>query len=478
MSRRVVLDRRDTADLRPVQRDAVLAVSAGRDAVLAMPAGGGRSAAYQMAAAAAATDRPVVIVSPFIGLLDGDLSSAERRRRLARIAEGRVRCIVLAPEHLATADVADAVRATAPALVVVDEAHRLSARDHRFRPDLLAVPWALDRIGRPPILALTATAAPSVLDEIADGLELVDPVVVAEAFERPNIHLSVEAVDDPEAAAVEAVGSSQGRGIVHVATRAATVRVAAGLQAVGCEVLLHHAGMSQRDRAATLDRFGARGPVVLVTTSGLGMDIEVPDVRFVVHVEPPETIEAYYREIGRAGRDGGSARALLLWNPARISRRPAADGAVAGRVSADVVATVLAALPALPADEGIALAELGERFLFRSGDLVQALAVLRRDGLALLDGDRWRAAGEVGRDALEQLLERIDQDRRAHQTPIDALRDVLDDPDCRWQVLLAHFGAASGDDDSVEHCGHCDRCDGQGVVGRGLRQEGRIASHT
>jgi ATP-dependent DNA helicase RecQ len=473
MSRRVVLDRRDTAELRPVQRDAVRAVSAGRDTVLVMPAGGDRSAVHHVAVAA--TDRPAVIVSPFIGLLDGDLSSADRRRRLAHIAEGQVRCIVLAPGHLASADVVDAVRAAAPALVVVDEAHRLSGRDHVFRPDLLAVPWALDRIGRPPILALTETAAPSVLDEIADGLELVDPMVIVESFRRPNIHLSVTAVDDPEAAAVEAVGSSAGRGIVHVATRAATVRVAAGLQAAGHDVLLHHAGMSQRDRAATLDRFGAREAVVLVTTSGLSIDIEVPDVRFVVHVEPPETIEAYYREIGRAGRDGESARALLLWNPSRIGRRPVADGAVAGLVSAEVVAAVLAALPA---DEGIAPAELGERFLFRSDDLVQALAVLRRGGLARLDGDRWRVAAEVGRDVFEQVLQRIGQDRTAQQTPIDALRDVLDDPDCRWQVLLAHFGAVSGDDDRVDHCGHCDRCDGHGVVGRGLRQEGRIASHT
>ncbi|MEY4230851.1 MAG: hypothetical protein RLZZ362_1700, partial [Actinomycetota bacterium] len=299
-------------------------------------------------------------------------------------------------------------------------------------------------------------------------------------FQRPNIHLSVTAVDDPEAAAVEAVRSSEGRGIVHVATRAATVRVAAGLQAVGHDVLLHHAGMSQRDRAATLDRFGAREPVVLVTTSGLGIDIEVPDVRFVVHVEPPETIEAYYREIGRAGGDGESARALLLWNPSRIGRRPipATDGA--GRVSADVVATVLATLPA---DEWITRVELGEQLLLRSGDLVQALAVLRHSGLARLDGDRWRAAGEVRRDALEQLLERTDQVRRTQRTTLDALRDLLDDPACRWQVLLRHFGAAGVDDSGepcgqCEHCGHCDRCDGQGILGRGLRQEGRIASHT
>jgi ATP-dependent DNA helicase RecQ len=424
--------------------------------------------------AAATTDRPVVIVSSVVGLLDGDLSPAERRRRLARIAEGRVRFIELAPEHLAVPEVVDAMRAAAPALVVVDEAHRLSAWGHRFHPDLLAVPWVLDRIGRPPVLALAATAARSVLDEITEGLELVDPQVIVEAFERPNIHLSVEAVDEPEAAAVEAVRSSEGRGIVHVATRAATVRVAAGLQVVGHDVLLHHAGMSQRDRAATLDRFGARGPVVLVTTSGLAADIEVPDIRFVVHVELPETVEAAYREIGRAGRDGAPARALVLWNPARTGCRPAAAAAGAGRVSAAAVATVLAALPT---DEGVTLAELGGSLLIRSGDLVQALGVLRRCGLARLDGDRWRAADAVRHDALEQLLERIDLGRRAQRATIDALRDVLNDPDCRWQVLLAHFGAVSGDDDRVEHCEHCDRCDEHGILGRGLREEGRIASH-
>ncbi len=468
-----VLRRLGIEELRPAQREAVEALRDGRDTVLVMPTGGGKSAVYQVAGCT--SGRPTVVVSPLIALqqdqarairsagigpvavVNSDISATERRRRLSRIAAGRVRFVLMAPEQLRADDTMEALRACRPGAVVVDEAHCLTTWGHQFRPDFLSISWHVAELAddgaRPPVLALTATASPFVLDEIVGALDLVEPAVVVDGFARPNLHVAVRPSDDPEADAAATVADLEGRGLVYVATRAATARMVERLEASGRHALAYHAGLPAAARRTALARFGAAAPVVVVATSAFGMGIDVADVRFVVHVEPPEHVEAYYQEIGRAGRDGLPARAVLFWNPQRTSRRAFAGGV--DRVGADVVATVLAALPRGD-DPPAPLEDLVDRLDAGEGDVVQSLSLLRRAALATRDAGGWAAADEqsdASRRRLAELLDEVEREQIVQRTSTDMLREVLDGEACRWQTVLAYFGAPS------EPCGHCDRCD-------------------
>jgi ATP-dependent DNA helicase RecQ len=327
--------------LRPGQREAVRALLDGRDVLAVMPTGSGKSAIYQLAALE--LPGPTVVVSPLVALqrdqveaiarrrladaaqANATVPESERRQAVEGFSQGDLEFLFLAPEQLANPDTLEHVVAAEPSLLVVDEAHCISAWGHDFRPEYGRLGSVLEAIGRPRALALTATAAPPVRREITERLGLRDPAVVVRGFDRPNISLAVERFSDADAkdaAVVERVVASDGRpGIVYAATRARTEALAERLAGAGVAAVAYHAGLRAADRRAAQEAFMGDDGTVIVATTAFGMGIDKPDVRFVFHADAPESLDAYHQELGRAGRDGGPAEAVLFFRPEDLGLR-------------------------------------------------------------------------------------------------------------------------------------------------------------
>jgi ATP-dependent DNA helicase RecQ len=327
---------------RPGQREAVDAALAGRDCLVVMPTGGGKTLCYQLPGLA--SERLTVVVSPLIALIQdqyqrlragghpavmlaGGLGDDWNRRALAAVRSGEARIVFAAPERFVSRGFLDAVCSREQALFVVDEAHCISEWGHDFRPDYLRLGDAIARLGRPPVMACTATATPKVAREIAARLGLRDPLHVRASFDRPNISFDAMPLEGKGAVArkyevLEAgLARKDGRpAIVYCGTRRDTEDVAAHLAAGGLAARAYHAGLSGEARAATQHAFMVGELEVVVATNAFGMGVDKADVRAVWHWALPTSVEAYYQEAGRAGRDGLPARAVLLAMRADLGR--------------------------------------------------------------------------------------------------------------------------------------------------------------
>jgi ATP-dependent DNA helicase RecQ len=292
-------------------------------------------------------------------------------------------------------------------------------------------------MGRPRAVALTATAAPPVRREIIERLGLRDPVVVVRGFDRPNIHLAVEWFSDADAkddALVERVaGGDGGSGIVYAATRARTEELAGRLVGAGVDAVAYHARLRAADRRAAQEAFMTGGKTVIVATTAFGMGIDKPDVRFVLHADAPDSLDAYHQELGRAGRDGRPARAVLFYRPEDLGlRRFFAGGA---QVDPDQLERVARAL---------------ERGHDRSGDAgLREATGLSRARLEAARNLLDRASGSA--TAAAALAE---DDRRVEQSRIEMLRGYAEDDACRRELLLTYFG-----EPFEPPCGACDNCE-------------------
>jgi ATP-dependent DNA helicase RecQ len=305
-----------------------------------MSTGYGKSAIYQIAALL--IPGPTVVVSPLIALQRDQVEELEhenaggaaavssfeaagaRREALEELAEGELEFLFLAPEQLAKEDVLAEVAAARPSLFVVDEAHCISEWGHDFRPDYLKLGAVAEAVGRPPILALTATASPPVREEIVERLRMRSPEVIVRGFDRPGIWLGVEHFHAEHAkrdALVHAVAGEPKPGIVYAATRRMTEELAAELAGSGLRALAYHGGMGRRERVEAQEAFMADELDVVVATTAFGMGVDKPNVRFVFHSEPADSVDSYYQEIGRGGRDGEPARALLFYRPEDLGMR-------------------------------------------------------------------------------------------------------------------------------------------------------------
>jgi ATP-dependent DNA helicase RecQ len=457
------------AALRAGQREGIEAALAGRDALVVMSTGSGKSAIYQIAGLL--LPGATVVISPLIALqreqvddlrertagaaqLNSTVPARQREAALAELAEDALEFVFLAPEQLANAEVLDELAVARPSLVVVDEAHCISEWGHDFRPDYLRLGAAVEALGRPPVLALTATAAPPVREEIVERLGLRDPLQVIRGFDRPNIRLRVERHhdEDRKLRALRAfVGSADGPGIVYVATRRAAQDLAAGLCEEGVRAASYHAGMRTRARDAAQERFMDDDVDVVVATTAFGMGVDKPNVRWVAHAEISESLDAYYQEVGRAGRDGEPAEAVLFYRAEDLGLRRFFAG---GGVDLAEIGTVWQAVDG--AGGAIAPARLQEATALSETKLATAVARLEAAGAVdvLPGGAIAPAAGAPPRQAAIEAAAAVEENRRAiDRSRIDMMRSYAETDTCRRAFVLSYFG-----EPFTPPCGNCDTC--------------------
>ncbi|MDD5563079.1 MAG: DNA helicase RecQ [Thermoanaerobaculaceae bacterium] len=314
---------------RPLQREVMERVIGGGDAFVLMPTGGGKSLCYQVPALV----RPgtAVVVSPLISLMkdqvdalrangvaaeryDSSLDQGEARRVLARLHAGELDLLYVSPERLMTDAFLERLRPLEIALFAIDEAHCVSQWGHDFRPEYIALGKLRTLFSGVPLLALTATADATTRGDVQEKLGLLGAPVFAAGFDRPNIRYTVVEKNKPVEQLLGFLGPRRGdAGIVYCLTRKRTEEVAARIGTQGIAAAAYHAGLPSAERTAVQDRFLRDELQVVVATVAFGMGIDKPDVRFVVHYDMPKSIEGYYQESGRAGRDGMPAEALLLF---------------------------------------------------------------------------------------------------------------------------------------------------------------------
>jgi ATP-dependent DNA helicase RecQ len=316
------------------QREAVQAALDGRDSLIVMPTGGGKSLCYQLPALAG--EELVVVVSPLIALmadqhqrlrqagvnaamLASGMEEGHNAQALRSIASGDARLVLAAPERFASRAFRDTLATRKVGLFVVDEAHCVAEWGHDFRPDYLRLHDAVAALGRPTVMAATATATPRVAEEIAARLGLRDWLAVRSGFDRPNLTFDVVSLEGEGAVArkratlLHALAREDARpAIVYCGTRKHTVEVRTLLAEHGLNTVCYHAGMPPQERRASQEAFMSGAAEVVVATNAFGMGVDKADVRTVVHWALPTSLEAYYQEAGRGGRDGRPGRALLL----------------------------------------------------------------------------------------------------------------------------------------------------------------------
>lgn len=317
------------------QRQVIASVLAGRPTLAVMPTGAGKSLCFQLPALL--LPGVTLVVSPLISLMKDQvdalqargisatfvnslLGEAERAARVEAMARGDYRLVYVAPERFRSTRFLELLGRMPLALFAVDEAHCISLWGHDFRPDFARLGEVRQMLRPPRTLALTATATASVRADIVRALRLERPAIYVAGFDRPNLFLEVTPVrtEEDKLKALEVVLAGEGSGIVYTATRKRAERLARRLGGRGREAVCYHGGLDDAERERAHDLFRSDRSCVVVATNAFGMGVDKPDIRFVVHFEMPRSLEAYYQEIGRAGRDGAPAHAALLFNPADV----------------------------------------------------------------------------------------------------------------------------------------------------------------
>jgi ATP-dependent DNA helicase RecQ len=464
-------------ELRPGQLEAVRSAIGGRDTLCVMSTGSGKTAIYQLAGFL--IDGPTVVVSPLIALqqdqmedveeeaavLNSTLTERQREAVIEDVADDEVEFVLLAPEQLANDEVLAELAEAGVSLFVVDEAHCVSQWGHDFRPDYLRIPTAIEALGHPPVLALTATAAPPVRDEIVDVLGMRDPEIIIRGFDRPNIRLEVvrhEDADRKRRALLDRVAETPGPGIVYCATKKGAEEVAKELRTRDVRAEHYHGGLSPRTREQRQDAFMDGGGIdVMVATIAFGMGIDKPDVRWVMHHDVSESVDSYYQELGRAGRDGEPAEAILFYRPQDLGLR---RFFASGRVKHDELNQVAQAL--LVHRDPVRPKELVEELPISDTKLATAVQHLEEAGFVEVRPD---GALSAVRDtdlieAVERAGEAEEQRQEFDRSRVEMMRAYAETDGCRRAFILGYFGEGF-----EPPCGRCDVCEARGdaVAGDG-----------
>ncbi|MCX4564856.1 RecQ family ATP-dependent DNA helicase [Streptomyces albogriseolus] len=469
--RRVARERFGWSDLGAEQAEAMQGLLDGRDVLVVMPTGSGKSAIYQVPTVL--LGGPAVVVSPLIalqrdqvtGLRDSAapdavaVNSAQSQsvtdEGWQAVEDGDAEYLFLSPEQLARKDVLERLRDLRPSLFVVDEAHCVSAWGHDFRPDYLTLGEAAERLGRPPVLALTATAAAPVREDIVEHLHMRDPQLVTTGTDRPAIRLTVHTyTDDPSKreAVSRWTAAAPAPGILYTATRKDAEAYAERLRQDGVDAEAYHAGLKAAERRRIQDGFMDGAPAVVVATSAFGMGIDKPDVRFVAHASVPESLDSYYQEVGRAGRDGEAADAVLFYRPEDLGLQ---QFLTSRSLDAEALRRIMSTLLERDAPQSRSrTAELCGLSRRKAGDL---LNLLEEAGAVVVEGRRRAVRAVSGRSAEEAAAaaeEVFERRRRIDRSRIEMMRGYAETPSCRRQYLLGYFG-----EQLDVPCGHCDVCE-------------------
>jgi ATP-dependent DNA helicase RecQ len=474
--RRVAREAFGYDDLRPGQADAIRAILDGRDTLAVMSTGSGKSAIYQIAGLL--TEGATVVVSPLIALqrdqvddlrartaggaaqLNSTVSQSERDQALAELAEDALEFLFLAPEQLSNPDVLDELAVARPSLLVVDEAHCISEWGHDFRPEYLRLGAAAEALGRPTIVALTATASPPVREEIVERLGLRDPAVIVRGFDRPNIHLAVERFYDEaphRRALLDRIAEAPAPGIVYVPTRRSAEEIAAELEERGLTAAAYHAGLRGKLRDEVQERFMRDELHCVVATTAFGMGVDKANVRWVFHSAPADSVDSYYQELGRAGRDGDRAESVLFYRPEDLGLRRFFAGS--GQVDADELDRVSFMLEA--AGRPVEPTVLQEETDLSQSKLTTAISRLEDAGAVevLPTGEVEETAHGEEREAAVAWAAELETHRRSFErSRLEMMQGYAETTECRRSFLLAYFG-----EPYEPPCGNCDNCD----AGRG-----------
>jgi ATP-dependent DNA helicase RecQ len=482
--RSVLRDTFGLEEFRPGQERIIRSLLAGRDALAVLPTGAGKSLVYQLTSQL--LPGVTLVVSPLlalmkdqveslgqtgieVGVVNSALTPAQAADELRKVLHKRAKLLYVTPERFEDEEFIALAKQMEVSLFVVDEAHCISEWGHSFRPSYLTLSGVAAQIGRPALLALTATASPWVRRDIVERLGMRQPDVVVRGVDRPNLFLEVRRVEEeredrraleqflagdggvdayqgnPERAAALA-DVMRGSGIVYTATTAAARETAEWLRGWGIAADYYHGQRKKGDRERVQDGFMSGRVRVIAATNAFGLGVDKPDVRFVIHRDVPASLEQYYQEAGRAGRDGDPARCVIIYRPADLGR--AAFLAGGGRLTREEVAQSRDGLLALRTGTH---AQIQEATGLSRGDVARLVQALRQQGIVAERRGRVRLL--VDDFDPEQVPLDGEERRLAYErSRLEMMRGYVDEVGCRRAYVLNYFG----EEFSPQHCETCD----------------------
>lgn len=456
--------------LRPGQEELIQAALTGRDSFGIMPTGSGKSLCFQIPGLL--LKKTVVVVSPLISLMhdqheklidlgisaakiNSTLTTGEEQDLKESVADGEKDIVYVTPERLENEQYLELLQTAEVGLIVVDEAHCISQWGHDFRPAYTALAAAIARLGRPPIMALTATATEDVTADIIAQLKMSNPLILRQGIDRPNLLFNVfNTVNDglKKEKLMETINNTDGTGIIYVSTVKAAEEVAQTLREANIEAAAYHGRLPAKKRTEVQDGFMQDRYKVIVATKAFGMGIDKPNVRFVIHYQFPDSVESYYQEAGRAGRDGKEAVAILLY---QLEDKRIQSYFLGGKYPSqpDVSSFLESLRLAQETRSSVNLKTLAET----SGIPLNKLRVIANylEGAELIKKGRGLKVLRTF-DSAEELAKFLAEYEGRHQSDREKLEDMMhyaQTMQCRVSFIQKYFGETE-----ESKCGRCDNC--------------------